>query len=270
MLGRTLFHFFLAEQVHGTLTISPVDAPPGAEAGGREIHGTDCQSVGEGLALIAVVILDPSVVVPADISPASAPAGVLPEPVARARVSTSPMSPLARPAPRLAIGAAAAAIVGQGPEVVFEPRAFLDLDVPGPVSKGSIRLSAGRSYPRTVDTQTGAAQITLTDVRLEFCFEPWSAGALQVRTCGLAEGGALSGQGLNTNLPKSASRGLLELGLGIRPVWALSDQVTVGLLLAAEAPVATYRFYFISPDTTAYRLSMWSAWAELGVGVRFL
>jgi hypothetical protein len=234
------------------------------------------------LALIAVVILDPS----ANLSPAPAsssspitgpapPVEPQPSPVAGPVVAASPVPrPASNPdrtsgRARLAIGAALEAVLGQGPDPAVAPRAFLELRLPAPLARGSVWLSVGRGYPSTVDTAIGSAQVTLTDVRLEPCVQAWAPGALQIHACGIADVVVLSGQGTNTIQPKSESRAVLELGFGLRPVWALSEQVSVGVLLAAALPLARYRFYFTTPDTTAYRLSAWSGFGEVGIGVRF-
>jgi hypothetical protein len=153
---------------------------------------------------------------------------------------------------------------------VFEPRVFIDLGLPRSIGHTSLRLSVGSSYPRAVTTSVGAAEFTLTDLRLEPCVDAWSHGPLRLDTCAILEGGVLTGQGTNANGARTESRGLFELGLGLRPSWAVTPQVLVGLLVGGALPLLHYRFYFSTPDTTAYRLESGSGLVELSVALRFL
>ncbi len=87
--------------------------------------------------------------------------------------------------------------------------------------------------------------------------------------CGIIEGDVLRGQGTSTNAAESHSRVSVELGLGLRPTWDVTRQITLGLLAGGAVPLARYRFHFTSPDTTAYRLAAWSGLAEFGAAWRF-
>jgi hypothetical protein len=271
-------------QVYGTLIVAQLGGQLDREERRREVRGGDCESVAEGLALVAAVILDPSEALtvqttlstpPISEAPSRTLSSPSPAPVPVSILSgPSPLTPMSLPpgrasAARLSVGAAIEVAAGLGPDADVVPRAFIDLELPAPIAKASARLSVGRGYPHTADTTVGTAFITLTDVRFEPCVEVWSSGTLRVRTCGILEGGVLDGQGTNTTAPKSENRGFLELGLGLRPMWIVREQLTVGVLLAGALPLARYRFYFASPDTTAYRLAAWSGFGEFSVGVRF-
>ncbi len=253
--------------VEGVLTMASDQRPPAPGAGGRrEIRGSDCESVTEGLALIAAVILDPSLTFAGASAPPAAPAvTAAPPPPERPSSSPAPSIPL-----RLSLGGAFEAGLGQGPDPLIEPRLYVDLALPSPVARASARLSVGRSDPQSVGTAVGVAQISLVDVRLEPCFEFASPGPLRLHACGIVEGGAMSGRGTTTGTSLSQTRALFELGLGLRTAWAIGDRVALGLLVAGTGALEHYRFYFQSPDTTAYRLSAWSAFAEIALGVRLL
>jgi hypothetical protein len=120
-----------------------------------------------------------------------------------------------------------------------------------------------------VATIDGTAEIGLTNVRVEPCLDVWSPGSFQVEACGIIEGDVLSGQGTSTNEAASASRISVELGLGLRPTWDVTRQISLGFLVGGAVPLARYRFYFASPDTTAYQLARGSGLAELGAAWRF-
>jgi hypothetical protein len=269
-------------QVFGQLTFHPIDGPLDGEDLRREVQGTDCDSVAASLALVAAVILDPTATdaaavvqpvpapcpVPAPIPTCTAPPRQEPAPAAPPR--QEPLPPArSSGAARLSLGAALEAVAGLGPDATVVPRAFANLDLPAPLASASLRVSLGRGYTQTAHTATGNAEITLTDFRFEPCLNPWSPAAWRVPACGLVEGAVLSGTGTNTSHARSESRALLGLGLGLRPTWVVRDQITLGLLVGASVPLARYRFYFASPDTTAYRLAAWSALGEFSVGVRF-
>jgi hypothetical protein len=269
------------EQIYGTLIVGQLGGQLDREERRREVRGTDCESVAAGLALVAVVILDPSAALSIDAASVAQPILEAPSPTQSPRAPASVLSgssPSAPPPPplgrisspaRLSAGAALELALGLGPDPDIVPRAFIDLELPSPIARASARLSMGRGYPHAVDTAIGTAQITLTDVRFEPCVEVWSPGALRLRTCGIVEGGLLGGEGTNTTSPKSENRDFLELGVGLRPTWVVHEQVIVGVFLAGAVPLARYRFYFASPDTTAYRLAAWSGFGELSVGVYF-
>jgi hypothetical protein len=159
--------------------------------------------------------------------------------------------------------------MGLGPDPQVIPRAFVDLELPALFAGPSGRLSVGRGFTSSVSTPNGTADITLTDVRFEPCVDAWSSATFRARVCGVVELGILSGEGRDTTDPQSGTRASLELGLGLRPTWIVRDQIVLGILLAGALPLARYRFYFDTPDKTAYRLAAASAIGEASVGVRF-
>jgi len=237
-------------QVLGRLAFYPFEGPLHGQELRRSVRGTDCESVTTSLALVAAVILDPG-----------APEGDR---------STVPLASVPSPGShRLSLGAALETAVGLGPDPAVVPRAFVDLELPAPLATASLRISFGHGYTQTVETAAGSAEITLTDLRFEPCLDVWSPATWRIRGCGIVEGGMLSGAGTKTNHPQSESRSLIELGLGLRPTWIVRDSISLGLLAGASAPLARYRFYFASPDTTAYRVAAWSALLEFSIGVRF-
>jgi hypothetical protein len=173
---------------------------------------------------------------------------------------------------RLSLGWALALASGLGPDPQVLPGVFIDLYLEPSSSwlaRTSARLTVDRGFTTAIDTPNGTADITLTDIRLEPCFDAWSLAAFRARACGLVEVGVLNGEGRSTSAPKNETRASLELGLGIRPTWIVREGFSVGVLIAGALPTARYRFYFDNPFTTAYQLGAWSAIGELGVGVRF-
>jgi hypothetical protein len=241
-------------QVVGELAFYPIEGPLHGQELRRHVRGADCESVATSLALVAAVILDPGA------TESAGPPAVPPPTLAPMR---SPRSN------RLSLGAALETAMGLGPDPAVVPRAFVDFELPAPLGAASLRLSFGRSYAQTIDTVAGSAEITFTDARLEPCLDIWSPASWRIRGCGIVEGGMLSGAGTRTKNPLSENRSLVELGLGLRPTWIVRDSFSLGLLAGASAPVARYRFYFASPDTTAYRVAAWSALVELSMAVRF-
>lgn len=245
------------------------------EGGHRELRGADCESLAKGLAFVAAVILDPSAVLGV-VAPMAGRSPVAEHPEAPA-VATLKVALTTEDKPRagprehlsLSLGGAFAVAVGLGPDPQFVPRAFLDVGLPAALRRASARLSFGRGFSRTADTPNGTAVITLTDVRLETCWDAWSPATFRALACGIAEGGVLSGEGRNTLDARSETRAQWDLGLGLRPTWIVGNGLALGLLVAGAVPLARYRFYFASPDVTAYRVPAWSALAELSGSVRF-
>jgi hypothetical protein len=269
------------DQVWGRLVIRASDG----EVGRRELRGWDCVSVANGLALVAAVILDPSAAIASNAAapiasnqsePAAMPTGNPAPPSAAtshgfAAPPQAETTPPARSPPlSLSLGWALAAAAGLGPDPQIIPRAFLDVELPAPLAIASARLSVGRGFTSAVDTSNGTADITLTDVRLEPCLDVWSPASFRVRACGIAEADVLTGEGKNTLGARSETRAAFELGLGLRPTWIVRDSIAIGLLAGVAVPLTErHRFYFASPDETAYRLAAWSALGEVNVGVRF-
>jgi hypothetical protein len=278
--ARTMWVQIAAEPggARGTLTVREVDG----QEGHRTMRGADCKSVAGGLAFVAAVIIDPHahlaaegpppVVPQADVPPTpGAPSDAAPHPAAQTQ-SARERRPTAEPTSdaslRWSAGAALAAASGLGPGIGIVPRVFVSAEL-GAVGA---RLSVGYALPRDVVTAEGTAEIGLADLRFEPCVLAWSPGALQVRGCALVEGVFLSGRG--TSAPslrtvRADSRTSAEVGLALRPTWALGRRAAVGVLFGAAIPVTPrYRFYF-EPDTAIYRLSAWSGLVEIDAGVRF-
>lgn len=256
-------------QVLGTLTIRELDG----EEGSRTLRGPDCRSVAEGLALVAAVILDPQAILTTPRPPPSLPreperSSPARTPLDPTRLDASEGAPRGSPL-RLSAGAGLAVALGLGPGTQIVPRLFVEIELPGLLKRVSARLSAGRGFGPSVVTRVGTGDITLTDIRAEACFAGFARPRFELRACGLLEDGVLSGQGTDTRDPQPASRISANLGLALRPTWILFDRVILGLLVGAALPLTTYRFYFASPDTTAYRIAPWSGFGELSVGARF-
>jgi hypothetical protein len=276
----------------GTLTVREVDG----QQGHRTMGGADCKSVAGGLAFVAAIIIDPHahlaadgpppVVAQADVPPtpalpsdaaphaamqtqsAARPKGADSKPLSAARPKGADSLRTSEASLRGSAGAALAAASGLGPGIGIVPRVFVSAAL-GPVSA---RVSVGYGLPRNVVTADGTAEIRLADLRFEPCLLAWSPGALQVHGCALVEGVLLSGQGTSPpsgRTVRADSRTSAEVGLALRPMWALGPRAAVGALFGAAIPVTPrYRFYF-EPDTAVYQLSAWSGLVEIDAGVRF-
>jgi hypothetical protein len=267
-------------QASGRLIFRPLDGPLEGQDLQRDLRGADCRSVLEGLALVAALILDPAAASPEEpepVAPATGPPDTAAPPPAPPPVLPPEADARRRPSvairssdrTRVSLGAAIEVAAGLGPDPAVMVRAFIDVVLPAPLSTASTRLSLGRSDARSVDTAVGSAQITLTDVRWEPCLDLWSPAMWRVRGCGIVEGGVIDGAGTNTNAPRTASRTLVELGLALRPTLLVRDRLILGFMVGMSVPLARYRFYFSSPDTTVYELSAVSVLGEFSLGVRF-
>ena len=228
----------------GTLTTTE---PDGTE-GRREVHDVDCGSLSAGMAFVAAIVIDPN--------------------VARTAAPPPAVPPPREPPARLSAGVAFAAIEGLGPGTQLNPRGFVDLELPGPLHRLDARVSLGRAFTNSVMTTSGTAEITLTDLRLEPCFDLMSPGALGLRACGIVDGVVLAGEGTRTSDETTATRRSIELGLGVRPTWVVGGRLVLGVFAGAAVPMARYRFFF-KPNETAYRLAAWSGVVELSAGVYF-
>jgi hypothetical protein len=257
-------------EITGRVTLSGANG----DEGDREVRGADCETVARGLSLVAAVILDPSA---APEGAATTDATGAPTSEAREAptsdapnappVATAPSSPRPPQPPRLFLGWALEAAWGLGLDPQILPRVFVDVELPALPAGPSARLSVGRGFTWSEDTASGTADLTLTEVRFEPCLDAWSSARFRGRACGVLDVGVLSGEGKNTIDARREIRGAIELGVGVRPTWLVSDRIALGVLLATSWPLARYRFYF-APDATAYRLAPWSAVGEFDVGVR--
>jgi hypothetical protein len=253
------------DQFFGTLLFYPLEGPLRGQELRREVSGSNCESLAASLALVAAIIVDSGA--PAVTGPTALPSS---PPPARARSGERAASARSsRRSFRVSLGAALEGAVGLGPDLAIVPRAFLSLDLPAPLERVSVRLSFGRSYTQTVETPAGNAEITLTDIRFDPCFDLGSRATWRLGACGIVESGVLGGQGTMTNAPRSDNRTLTELGFGLRPTFLVGDATSFGLLAGGAVPLSRYRFYFSTPDTTAYRVPAWAALLEFSLGVRF-
>jgi hypothetical protein len=259
----------IGEHAEGTVAFRE---PSGGE-GRRSLAGADCASVVTGLAFVAAVILDPDAATAPPPAPAvPAPSAAPPPPVATMPAVT-PAPALGRGATkapwRFSVGAALQVGAGEGPDAQIVPRLFLGAELPGALRRFDVRLSAGRGFTRSVATGAGTAAITLTDVRFDPCVNALGPGPIRLDACPLVDLAVLSGQGERTAHAQNATRAVASLGLAVRPGWTYRDRLVVTVAAGTAVPLARYRFYFTSPDTTAYRVAPWSAFGELSVGVRF-
>lgn len=168
----------------------------------RNVRFTTCSEAVEGLALIAVVSLDPQALLKPDTPPQPA-AAALPEPAAKA--PPSPKAPAktelaAKPQhskTRWALGGELSVAFRALPATAFGGSLFVD------VASGSeslfaplFRAAASHVERRGLSSSDGAeANFTLTLLTLSACPLRLSAGFLGLRPCALVSGGALHAWG---------------------------------------------------------------------------
>jgi hypothetical protein len=264
-------------QFVGSLTVRD----EGGGEGHREVRGADCPNVVAGLAFVAAVIVDPAAALRTEPS-ASAPSADDRGPVAspseppsdaQAESRSPPPSETASESPsgaflRLSAGAGVETARGLGPDTAVMARLLAEIEFPRLLRGAHARLSGGRGLARSVTTGFGTAEIALTDIRFDPCFDVLSPASFQLGVCGIVDGVRLAGSGTNTWSPQNADRWSIELGVGLRPRWVVLRRLTLEVMIGGAAPLARYRFYF-APDATAYRLAAVSGFAEFAAGVRF-
>ena len=238
----------------------------------RNVRFTTCSEAVEGLALIAVVSLDPQALLQSDPAPQPAPAA-LPEPAAK--VPPSPKAPaksepVAKPQPsktRWALGGELNVAFRALPATALGGSLFVD------VASGSeslfaplFRAAASHVERRGLSSGDGAeANFTLTLLTLSACPLRLAAGFLRLRPCAFASGGALRAWG-------SEARDLQQT----RPYGALGGSVllfarvsqTVDLVADLAMAGTLVRDSFGFGEEQAWQTP--ALYLSSGVGVRFV
>jgi len=220
----------------------------------RSVRFTTCAEAVEGLALIAVVSLDPQALLEPD-KLAEPLAGGSPAPSATAQpapVPAKPASPRASvPAPQrsktqLAIGGEFNVAIRALPEPALGGSLFVD------VASGSqarfaplLRIAVSHVERRGLSSSSGAeATFTLTLATLSAC--PWrlTAGFLALRPCAFASGGVLYAGGSKTTNLQQRTRPYGALGGSVLLLARASQTMDIVADLALGATLLRDSFGF--------------------------
>lgn len=223
----------------------------------RSVRFTSCAEAVEGLALIAVVSLDPRALLESKEShpdvlsePADAQGKTPATPVSPAKAAPKPDStaqdaaPAARPTKaRFALGAAFDVAPSALPEAALGASLFADLALPAPSRFAPLfRLAVSHVERRGLSSPDGPeANFTLTLATVSACPLRLAGGAWEFRPCGFASGGALHAWGSQTsNLqqrtrPYGAAGGSLLLAVSASQTIDMIADLSVGATLLRDS-----------------------------------
>jgi len=133
----------------------------------------------------------------------------------------------------------------------------------------AIRLNVLRSLSQEVGTALGTARFVWTSARLEFCPSRWApGGTVSLRPCALFELGSLAGDGSEAREPQSRVALWSAGGIVARFDWLPFESVIFEAFAGAFAPFNRARFFFASPDTTAFQVPAVGAFGGAALGMR--
>ena len=227
----------------------------GAEADGarldRTLHGSDCETLTDAVALVLAVWLDPVAVAerhppPASIVPPAptASGGREPGEPPRTKGPAPPSSGTPRPArarPRATLGAGVGAEIGALPRAAANVR--LDLGIAWPRVRTGVggRVSAGPDATTSVDTGRGSARFRLLAAALYGC-PTLQRNRAAVDVCG----------GIGWVILRARGRGFAQTHtvdalwvaplLGVQPRFVPTPRVSVGGFVETLFPVDRHRF----------------------------
>jgi hypothetical protein len=253
----------------------------------RELRAARCEEVVEALALVVAILIDPNAdtrpiavaaAPPADAAPVPAPAAEGPpvEPPAAPRPAPRP-APSSRPAPvppagpssRFIAGAHATAEGAVAPELTLGPRLFLGLDLhrdfPWP---SSLRLSAGRSFSRTMRDEQGRANLVLDTGRADGCFLRVTEKRLSLEPCASVSLGVVRVDGEHPLGGTDHTLFWADVGGLVRASVGFLDRFVGEAEIGVDVPLVQYRYSFQGrePVFQSARVGMHLG---LGLGVRF-
>lgn len=258
----------------------------------RTIAADTCTEVIDGLALVTVLIVDPSALTVSAASPAaasatppSAPAAV-PPPVTAPSPPSSSVTPAVAPttsphpivdsgpAPTSAGGATSGLRVGGGLGVglmstgvhpVFRPSIMLEL---ARERVGSLRLSGALSEPMTTgDGSRTTASFRWTTARLDGCAFGFGDDVV-VRPCLGFELGTVRANGAGVESARAETRSWMAAHLLARAELRLGSAFLLDLEAGAAAPIVRDEFV-IEPDHRLYRPPAVLPSARLSLSVFF-
>jgi hypothetical protein len=260
----------------------------------RTVAGTSCSEVIAGLALVAAVAVDPSVLSGRDAGrdaagDESVDAGVdaatpvvvdaAPEAPRDASVVVVPpeaSAPPITPPPSssssswaLSLGAGANLVAAPAPETLWSGVVFADVLRNSDGWSPSFRLSVERSFHENASPTTPGADFTWTAASLDGCPAAWLPHPLRVEACARVTVGVTDVTGANTTPTRNSTRIWASAGPVARVRWSIA-RLTLGVEGAAIVPFVRDR-YFAEPnvDATIYRAPAlgWSVGAGVGFAI---
>jgi len=241
----------------------------------RSVRFTTCSEAVEGLALIALVSLDPQALLePAKPQPDAPREPAAANPPATSTKPASSPSPVAR-APAVtrpsrtgvALGAAFNVAPSALPETALGGSLFVDVALPAqPLLSPLFRLAASHVERRGLSSSAGAeANFTLTLATLSACPLRLASSILEVRPCAFASGGMLYAWGEKTTNLQQRTRPYGALGGSLFVALSVSQTVDIVADIAMGATLLRDSFGFEQDQpwqTPAFYLST-------GIGARF-
>ncbi|HYP77206.1 MAG TPA: hypothetical protein VER12_14655 [Polyangiaceae bacterium] len=257
------------EATHGELRLAEKDG----RASQRNVRFTTCSEAVEGLALIAVVSLDPQALLeptkPQEESPRASAAP--PKPAAIQTPAPMKREPLPAATPRektlVALGAAFNVAPSALPATALGGAVFVDL-----ASSSTswftplFRLALSHVERRGLSSSSGAeANFTLSLATLSVCPLRLAGGFLEFRPCAFAGGGVLNARGSQANNPQQRTRPYGALG-GSGLLFAQASQaidIVADIALGATLLRDSFGFEEDQPWQTP------ALYFSSGIGVRF-
>jgi hypothetical protein len=189
-------------------------------------------------------------------------------PPANEPAADEPTEPAFFDVDEISIGASAVIVSGVAPalmpglsaQAVF---AFYGSGIFAP----AVQLAAAHVWVSHLSQPGGIADFQRTTVRLDLCPLGLRAGILTARACVSSAAGSLNAQGSDTYVPRTSSRGWLDLGTSLRATARIGPvfQVVAGVVLAV--PLRRDEFAF-RPDVF-HKVAALSWEGQLGLEVRF-
>lgn len=239
----------------------------------RELEDERCDVAVDGLALVLALSVDPdasvepaSSVVEASTSASVAPSAVVP-PAPSPLASTTPPS-----GADTEISASFAGVTAIAPTLAIggEIEAMRSWHADGALAPA---IGIAAQYVTTsIGSSNADATFQRAIGRIDGCPLRFVLGEISsrfsLRTCASAEAGALRGQGVAVDVPGSATRFWLALGLDGRLRWTFSSLYLEGRA-GLFAPLTRDSFVFENPRVVVHRPAPLGAAFGLGIGVVF-
>jgi len=262
------------DATHGELRLVERDG----RASQRSVRFRTCAEALEGLALIAVMSLDPQALLePEKPPPDATPAAVVPAPKPPAPTAKPPPKPAAAPerpaatqpsTTKVGLGAAFNVAPSALPATALGGSLFADLTLPSQSHFAPLfRLALSHVERRGLSSTDGAqANFTLTLATLSACPVRLSAGILELRPCGFGSAGVLYAWGSQTTNLQQRTRPYGALGGSLALFLSVSQTIDIVADLAAGATLLRDSFGF--EQDQAWRTP--ALYLSSGIGARFV
>lgn len=261
--GATLLDVRL-ERVDGEVAGRVRIAEPGSEERVRTLRGASCAEVGDALALIAALALDP------DASSEPRPEPAEPEPLPRAAPPRPAPAPARSPPLAWSFGAGALLVPVASALPDTDPGfgVWVDAASQGRTLAPSVRVVL-RRLTGTARGRAGSAELALTTGVASICpLRAPADGPLALRPCLGFELGMLDAEGVGVDLPRRPSRLWLAPQLGGRAEWRVHGPLLLAAEAAAQLPLLRPRYAFDTGETV-FEVPRLGAFLALEAGLRF-